>query len=192
MPIDIAESSKDHNNRESGLQADVQNRLRQRAVKGNDGNDKLHGGDGKDRLKGGGGADTLKGNDGSDTLYGGKGKDVLKGGGGNDQFWADAGNDQFVGGGGTDTAAYSGNIGRYFIIRAGGNIKVIDKNGNLGTDILHGIEKLKFGGKVYTVNNALKAGGASKKAAAEDDVAGGIDVSDFLLETTFGIDDLLA
>ncbi len=178
-------------------------------LKGYDGNDKLFGGNQNDKLYGLNDNDILKGDKGNDRLfggnhndklYGGKGKDVLEGGGGKDQFQGDAGNDRIIGGGGSDTAVYSGKIGRYDVVKAGSKVKVIDTTGKLGTDILSGVEKLKFGGKVYTVKKALKASGASKKAAAEDDGADdpsghgetdGLEFADFLLETMFGVDDLL-
>lgn len=164
-------------------------------VKGNNGNDKLFGGNNTDKLTGGSGKDTLlgdagkdqlnggsqndklqggdqndvlRGNAGNDQLFGGKHNDKLFGGSGKDQLRGDQGNDRIVGGADTDTAVYAGKIGGYKIVKAGSRIKVIDKDGKFGTDILTGVEKLKFGGTVYSVKKALKLV-AQRPVKADDD-----------------------
>lgn len=124
---------------------------------GGDHNDKLFGGSGKDTLKGDAGNDSLRGGGDSDKLYGGKGKDTLNGDGGNDLLSGEAGNDRIIGGGGSDTAVFSGKINKYKIVKAGNKIKVIDKTGKNGTDVLSSVEILKFGGKKVSVKKALKA-----------------------------------
>lgn len=143
-------------------------------LKGGSGNDKLFGGKHNDKLfglnqndtlKGDAGKDQLNGGGSNDKLNGGSGKDTLKGGSGKDQFWGDAGNDRIIGGSGTDTANYSGNIGRYDVVKAGSKIKVIDTTGKLGTDVLSGVEKLKFGGTIYKIKQALKLAGPDPAAS---------------------------
>ncbi len=184
-------------------------------LKGGSGNDKLFGGkhndklfgqNGKDQLKGEDGNDSLSGGGSNDTLIGGKGKDTLKGDAGKDILQGDQGNDKITGGSGTDTAVYAGKINGYKIVKAGSKIKVIDKDGKFGTDILSSVEKLKFGGKVFSVKKALKVAGpepAAPKSVADDDTGaagnppshgegGGLVVTDFQFETLlFGTDDLL-
>lgn len=140
------------------------------------GSDRLTGKDGGDTLKGGAGNDNLNGGAGNDKAFGGTGKDTLNGGGGRDQLQGDAGNDRIIGGSGTDTALYSGKIGRYDVIKAGSKIKIIDTTGKLGTDIVSGVEKLKFGGTVYKIKQALKL--AAPAPAADDKAEGSNDPSE--------------
>ncbi len=168
-------------------------------------NDKLSGGTGNDTLSGDAGNDRLVGGGNKDKLFGGNGNDTLKGNAGSDILQGDAGNDRIIGGGGTDMAVYSGNIGRFKIVKAGANVKVIDKTGKLGTDILSSVEKLKFGGKVVSAAKALKANNQKPKKAIEDDgfddnrdVVGGngenagSEIGDFRFEiSAFGMDALL-
>jgi Ca2+-binding RTX toxin-like protein len=89
----------------------------------------LYGYSGADTLTGGGGADTLRGLSGDDTLTGGGGIDSLDGGEGN------------------DVAVFSGARSRYAITRDGttGDLTVVDSQaGGDGTDLLRGIEVLRF------------------------------------------------
>lgn len=137
---------------------------------GNDAKNSIIGNGGNNTLKGANGKDTLKGSGGNDKLFGGKHDDKLVGGGGQDIIVGDQGNDTVSGGGGTDTAVFAGKIGRYKIVKSGSKIKVIDETGNLGTDVLTGVEKLKFGGKVYSAKKALqKAAGDDRAKASSDD-----------------------
>ncbi len=149
------------------------NNLANRII-GNGGNNDLAGSGGSDTINGGGGADTLRGDVGADTLngmlgndllfggaqadrlVGGGGRDTLDGGGGNDVLVGGAANDRLIGGAGVDTAAYVGGSGRYtFTELANGNIRVVDTVGNLGTDILIGVEKVSFGSNVFDIADLL-------------------------------------
>lgn len=123
---------------------------------GGGGNDQLFGGNGKDSLKGDAANDKLFGDADRDTLRGGDGKDTLKGGAGNDKLFGDVGNDDLFGGNGIDTAHYSGTRGRYRITeKNNGDVKIVDLNGNLGVDILDGIEMVKIGGRTYDIDDLL-------------------------------------
>jgi len=144
-------------------------------LSGDAGADKLFGGAHNDTLSGGNGSDTLSGDAGrdqlfggghGDRLFGGAADDTLKGDSGNDFFVGGSGNDRIVGGAGSsDTAAYNGGIGRYQITEiSGGRIKVVDSKGTFGTDILSGVERLKFGDMIYKVANAVSAKTAPKDA----------------------------
>jgi Ca2+-binding RTX toxin-like protein len=90
-------------------------------IKGLDGNDSLYGCSLDDQLDGGNGNDILVGNAGNDQLLGGAGDDKLFGGDGNDVLDAGGGNDALDGGGGNDT----------YLLRSGGNVRVVDPSGNL-------------------------------------------------------------
>ena len=101
-----------------------------KVLTGNSGSNFLIGHGGDDRLSGLGGADFLYGNKGSDTLDGGSGNDFL------------------FGGQGFDTAVFHGLSMDYSITALGyGAFRVRDLNqtdGNDGTDIVRGIEQLRF------------------------------------------------
>jgi len=95
---------------------------------------------------------------GNDTLIGNIGDNVLTGGAGNDTLTGGAGNDRLHGGDGDDTATYSGPITSYTITHnADGTVTITGE----GTDVLDGIEYLKFGADVYTVNGTPLAGNAA-------------------------------
>jgi Ca2+-binding RTX toxin-like protein len=88
-------------------------------------------GAGNDRLDGNSAANNLQGRDGDDTLTGGLGNDTL------------------AGGGGADTAVYAGAMAEYGVSYDPNTkeVRVVDNltsNGNEGTDILSGIERLVF------------------------------------------------
>lgn len=141
-------------------------------INGNAGKNAISGRNGNDVLKGGGGKDTIKGGNGNDVVKGGSGNDTLKGDGGKDLLFGDDGNDRIVGGGGSDTAVYKGSIGRYEVKKIkGGMIKVVDEKGSFGTDILSGIEKLKFGSTTFKVEVALKKA-APQRMRADDETTG--------------------
>jgi len=130
----------------------------------------IAGNGGRNALSGNGGNDRLAGNNGNDTLNGGANNDTLLGGNGNDLFNGGNGNDNLFGGAGSnDVATYSGGIGRYQISEiSGGRIKVVDTRGGLGTDILSGIEKLKFGATVVKIADIVNAQ-PPHNARADDD-----------------------
>ncbi len=172
-------------------------------LKGDAGNDQLFGGSQNDKLTGGADKDTLKGDAGNDQLFGGSQNDKLIGGSGKDILKGDSGKDKLIGGSGTDIAVYSGKQKNYKIVELkNGDIKVIDTKGNLGTDILSGIEKLKFGSKVVTVKKALKSANEKPVKAPVDSTddgqaapgegVGGTGLEGLRVDAVaFGIDDLL-
>lgn len=90
------------------------------------------------------------GNEFGNNITGNDGNNVITGG---------AGNDVIDGGKGFDTAVFSGKAADYRIISWDGKFLVTDTNladGNDGTDILTGIEQLKFGdGKVIGISSPL-------------------------------------
>lgn len=81
---------------------------------------------------------TIDGRFGPDTLVGGTGDDSLTGG---------LGDDRLIGGLGMDVAFFAGNRGTFIISQDGANVTVIDlleMAGFEGTDLLTGIETLRF------------------------------------------------
>jgi serralysin len=70
-----------------------------------------------------------------DTLLGNEVDNVLVGAGGDDRI---------EGGWGIDTAAYAGSIANFKIEKVGNAVYVTDRQGGQGTDVLTGVEKLKF------------------------------------------------
>lgn len=110
------------------------------------GNDRVRGGLGNDTLLGGAGNDVLDGGAQDDILDGGSGRDTLSGGLGNDTLSGGAGNDLLAGGNGRDLALYSGNLSDYRVIRlSNGRYRV--SNPDSGTDLLTGMERIKFGSR---------------------------------------------
>lgn len=78
----------------------------------------------------------------NDTLTGGTGNSFLEGGGGTNNLY---------GGNGITTAVYSGSVFDYtYSFTSGGLPKIASKVGN-GTDILHNIQQLEFGGITGTI-----------------------------------------
>ena len=93
-----------------------------------------------ERAYAGSGNDSLVGNDADNYLDGGAGSDVLVGG---------AGSDTLIGGEGADSAVYAGLISEYSVSWNPdlGTVTVVDNktsNGDEGTDVLTGIERLIF------------------------------------------------
>ncbi|WP_263432544.1 calcium-binding protein [Nostoc sp. MS1] len=91
-----------------------------------------------------------------DVLQGGAGNDILKGGAGNDELRGLGGNDTLEGGLGYDTVVYGGSSNDYALsFSSNGDLQVVDNNtadGNDGTDILRGVEFVRFGsGNTYAV-----------------------------------------
>ncbi len=81
------------------------------------------------------GDDRLAGNALANMLVGGAGNDVLSGGGGDDVL---------NGGAGADTAFYAGRMRDYGIEAFADAIRVTDRTGKEGSDVLLGMEKLQF------------------------------------------------
>jgi Ca2+-binding RTX toxin-like protein len=93
-------------------------------------------------LWGGNGNDTLRGGSYNDTLDGGNGNDILTGGNGDDILY---------GGNGDDVAVYSGQFLTYgATFNVSGGVQI---TGSEGTDILYGIEQIRFAnGGFYNVH----------------------------------------
>lgn len=70
--------------------------------------------------------------------------DTLLGNALDNVFIGAGGDDRIDGSWGTDTAAYAGTIANFRIEKAGGAIYVTDRQGGQGTDVLTGVEKLRF------------------------------------------------
>ncbi len=102
------------------------------------------------------------GTSGNDVLAGGDLSDTLSGLGGDDLLQGGAGDDTLSGGEGDDTATYAGAREDYTIFRDGdGLIKVRDDDaadGDDGTDVLEGIETVRFTGGTETVDVNLTPG----------------------------------
>jgi VCBS repeat-containing protein len=110
---------------------------------------------------GGAGNDSLSGNVGDNVLTGNAGADELKGA---------AGDDSLHGSDGTDTAVFSGAITDYTITHnLDGTVTVADNRpGTDGTDLLDGIEFVRFGADTYTIDGV----GTTPPAPAADSVPG--------------------
>jgi Ca2+-binding RTX toxin-like protein len=91
---------------------------------------------------GGSGSFAGGGNELDNLLTGGAKNDFLSGGAGSDTLNGGAGNDTLNGGTGTDTALYAGSAEQYTVSVMGTGYKVV---GAEGTDVLSGIERLRFG-----------------------------------------------
>ena len=142
-------------------------------IAGDDGRDTLLGGGGRDTLLGGNGNDRVDGGGGNDAVLGGAGNDLLFGRGGNDEFDGGSGNDSIRGGSGFDQAHYAGNLldenGRFnfdFTLTTTSRGRITDIYGNLGTDLLISIERLKFDDFNVNLNGAN-----NEVIAVDDDVA---------------------
>ena len=92
-------------------------------------------------------ANLIRGNDAANLLYGGAGNDRLEGGAGDDLLLGGLGDDLLAGGDGDDTAVFRGLAGDYRIGVVAGGFTLVDlksAGGNDGTDILLGVEHLRF------------------------------------------------
>ncbi len=110
-------------------------------VTGSDQGDQLSGSAGENQLVGGAGDDVLDGRGGDDNLVGGDGADTLSGGAGDDVLFGGAGDDVFDGGAGNDIATYIGMQADYTVTV---NAESVTVAGGEGTDILQGVELLRF------------------------------------------------
>lgn len=122
---------------------------------GTNGDDAITGTDDFDIISGLAGSDTLIGGGSDDLLIGDAGDDQLEGDQGDDGFVGGAGDDTIDGGEGEDVATYVGNFSDFEITNAG-DVTVVDLNaadGDEGTDVLSGVERLLFLDGVYHVNS---------------------------------------
>jgi VCBS repeat-containing protein len=94
---------------------------------------------------------------GDDVIIGNIGANVLTGNGGDDMLTGAGGNDTLHGGDGTDTAAYAGPITDYTITHNGDGTITVSSAAE-GTDVLDGIEVLKFGTELYTTSGTPLSG----------------------------------
>ena len=89
---------------------------------------------------------TFEGRGGDDLLVGGEGADLLSGGGDNDVIKGNGGDDAIDGGAGTDLVELRGLAADYTITAVAGGYRVTDAvGGRDGSDLLTGIETLRFG-----------------------------------------------
>lgn len=126
-------------------------------VVGGVGNDTLFGMSGNDVVLGGAGQDTLYGNKGDDTIYGDGGNDTLSGGAGADTLVGGTGSNALDGGDGVDTAVFSGSYQDYVISFSGTDVTVKSLDGTTVNDTLTGIERLRFGSDLYSVEGLQSA-----------------------------------
>lgn len=132
--------------------------------------------------------DTLAALDGNDWVRSLGGNDSLDGGAGDDTLEGGAGNDTLTGGDGIDTAVFSGDRSGYGIgLNAAGNFTVRDMSGGLGgTDVLTGIEAIRFADKTLTPQNLT----AGNDTASGDWLNGG-DGDDVLNGSALGVPAIL-
>ena len=112
-------------------------------ILGTPGTDTLYGLAGADSLGGAGGADSLFGGADVDTLEGGLGDDFLAGGPGADIGFWNASHTEF---------AFSTGSGGLLMVN-----DLVTGNGNLGVDVLSGIQTLIFSDANFTVATSGKA-----------------------------------
>jgi Ca2+-binding RTX toxin-like protein len=109
-----------------------------------------------DLLYGGEYGDNLQGKAGNDTLVGGAGGDRLEGGAGNDVLLGGANGADRGGWAPTDTALFNGNYADFVIssvtYEGQAAIQVTDLAGDLGTDILVGVEGISFNDQWLSVS----------------------------------------
>lgn len=129
-------------------------------VVGGTGNDTIFGMSGNDVVLGGAGQDMLYGNNGNDTVYGDGGNDTLSGGGGADTLAGGAGTNALDGGAGVDTAVYEGSYQDYVISFSGSDVTVKSLDGTTVNDSLTGIERIRFGSDLYSVEGLQSASAA--------------------------------
>ena len=105
----------------------------------------------------------ITGTSGNDSLTGTAGEDSISGLAGNDTLIGGAGNDTIEGGVGLDVAVFSGAAADYrFEKTAAGFWAVTDQNllnGNDGTDMLAGVEILRFTDQNYSVPDIFSKAG---------------------------------
>ncbi len=124
------------------------------------------------------GANVITGDAAANVLDGFSGNDTINAGDGDDTLIGGAGNDRLDGGIGTDVATFSGNRADYAVtLNSGtGEITVVDNNaanGSEGTDVLTGIEVIRFADQDLTDFSAINnpptvAAPIADQAATED------------------------
>lgn len=77
---------------------------------------------------------------------------VLVGGNRNDTITGHGGDDTLIGGDGMDVGVYGGVVARYGISIAGDDIRIVDRLGTDGTDLLDGIERLEFSDSYFKLH----------------------------------------
>ena len=108
-------------------------------------------------------ADNLYGNELANLIHGGAGNDLIDGGSGNDQIIGGAGDDKLTGGAGIDTAQLSGDRSQYAVSIEKTAVTIADKTvANDGTDLLSGVERLKFADKGLALDVDGNAGTVAK------------------------------
>ncbi|WP_210316720.1 FG-GAP-like repeat-containing protein, partial [Bradyrhizobium sp. CIR3A] len=131
----------------------------------------LYGGDARSYI------DNAVGGSGNDTIVGNAIANTLNGGGGNDTITGGAGNDTIDGGSGTDTAVYSGNEANYAISynSATQTFTITDQRFGApdGTDIVTGVEYLRFADSNPDPNGSGAVGVTPVELAAFTPGAGG-------------------
>ncbi len=140
-------------------------------VVGGTGNDTIFGMSGNDVVLGGAGQDTLYGNNGDDMIYGDGGNDTLSGDAGADTLVGGTGTNALDGGTGVDTAVYEGSYLDYVISFSGSEVTVKSPDGTTVNDSLTGIERIRFGSDLYSVE-------ALQSASAAGTVPDPLDIAD--------------
>jgi len=108
-------------------------------------------------------ADKLYGNEINNLIDGGDGNDLIEAGSGNDSVIGGAGNDQINGGLGVDTAQFTNNRMNYNLSIDKTKVQITDNStANDGTDILLGIERLKFADQSIALDLEGNAGTTAK------------------------------
>lgn len=102
-------------------------------------------------------ADRLTGGNGHDNLQAGAGADTITAGQGNDSLTGGAGDDLLIGNAGVDLAVFAGPRADYGISRDGNTWTVthLGGAGADGTDLLQGIEQLRFADQTVTLADLI-------------------------------------
>jgi Ca2+-binding RTX toxin-like protein len=110
----------------------------------------------------------------ADSLFGSDQDNVISGDAGDDTLSGGAGDDTLDGGAGNDTAVYTGNVADYAISGDDASATVTDQNatdGDEGSDILSGVEQLRFADRTLYLdgtNNAAFSSAAVTLSGTED------------------------
>ena len=109
----------------------------------------------------------LAGNAVANRIEGGSGADAIAGEAGDDTLEGGAGNDTLTGGAGRDTALYAHDRALYAIDAAAGTVSAsMVAAATDGTDLLAGIERLRFADRSVALDLAGNAGVAARVLGA--------------------------
>ncbi len=130
----------------------------------------IEGGEGNDTIQGSENNptnDTFRGEAGNDSFEGRNGPELLDGGTGDDILEGERGDDTLLGGEGQDTAYFTAPRSEFTIIPDQLGLS-IQHSGNLGTDVIRGIEFLKFSDQTVDITDLVTGSDVTGTDQADD------------------------